>query len=48
MNDIAPLVISQECEEIKHEIAGNAVSLVFDGTTRLGEAMAVVLRFIDT
>lgn len=26
---------------------GNAVSVVFDGTTRLGEAMAVVLRFLD-
>lgn len=42
-----PLVISQEHEEIKREIAENAVSVVFDGTTRLGEAMAVVLRFID-
>ena len=27
---------------------GRPISVVFDGTTRLGEAMAVVVRYIDT
>ena len=47
MSDLVPLVISQEQENIKREITGNAVSVVFNGTTRLVEAMAVVLHFID-
>ena len=47
MSDVVPLVVSQEQEEIKQEILGRAVSVVFDGTTRLGEAMAIVIRFVD-
>ena len=45
MSDLVPLIISEEQEEIKLEMAGN---VMFYGTTRLGEAMAVVLRFIDS
>ena len=48
MSYLVPLIISEEQEEIKHEMAGNSVSVMFDGTTRLGEAMAVVLCFIDS
>ena len=47
MSDLVPLVVSQEQEEIKQEILGRAVSVVFDGTTRLGEIMAIVVRFVD-
>lgn len=47
MSDLVPFVVSQEQEEVKREILGRAVSVVFDGTTRLGEAMAIVIRFID-
>ena len=39
-----PLIISQE-QEVKHEIAGNAVSIVFTiRLSRLSEALAVVLH----
>ena len=48
MSDLVPLVLSQEVAQIKEEIADRPVSVVFDGTTRLGEAMAVVLRFVDS
>ena len=47
MSDLVPFVAFQEREEVKREILGRAVSVVFDGTTRLGEAMAIVIRFID-
>ena len=30
----------------KEEISGHNVSVIFDGTTRLGEALAIVVRFI--
>lgn len=31
---------------MKQEIAGRCVSVVFVGTTRLGEVLALILRFI--
>ena len=47
MSDLVPLVVSQEQADIKSEVSGRQVSVVFDGTTRLGEAMAIVVRYID-
>ena len=46
-SDLAPLICAQEQADIKAEISAKPVSVVFDGTTRLGEAMAVVVRFVD-
>ena len=47
MSDLVPLVVSQEQADIKSEVSGRQISVVFDGTTRLGEAMAIVVRYID-
>ena len=49
MCDLIPFIITQEKADIKAEIVGRPVSVVFDGTThaRLGEAMAIVIRFVD-
>lgn len=47
MSDLIPLLISQEQDDIKGEISGRSISGVSDGTTCLGEAMAVVVCFID-
>ena len=48
------LIFKQETGRIKHEISspGNVgmtrdVSVIFDGSTRLGEAIAIVVRFIN-
>lgn len=50
------LIFKQEIERIKHEISvpGNVemtltrdVSVIFDGSTRQGEAIAIIVRFID-
>ena len=48
MSDLVPLVLSQEVAQIKEEIADCPVSVAFDGITRLSEAMAVVLPFVDS
>ena len=48
MSDLIPLLVSQEQADIRGELSGRPISVVFDGTTRLGEAMAVVVRYIDT
>lgn len=34
-------------EENCREISGKPVSIIFDGTSRLGEALVIVLRFLD-
>ena len=48
MSDIVPFISSQEQALIKEELAGRDLSVIFDGTTRLGEAMAILVRFIDS
>ena len=45
---MVPLVVAQEQADMKAEIKGRQLSFVFDGTTRLGEALAIVIRFIDS
>lgn len=46
-SDLMPLIVSQEQTDVKSELSGRPVSVVFDGTTRLGETMAIVVRYID-
>lgn len=47
MHDLIPFVAEEEHKQIKKEVEGRDVSVIFDGTTRLGEALAVIIRFID-
>ena len=46
MSDLIPFIRQQEVAHIRQEIAGKKIAAIFDGTTRLGEAMVVVLRFM--
>ena len=45
--DYVPLILQKEQATIRQEIHGRYVSVIFDGTSRLGEALAVVIRFIS-
>lgn len=47
MADLIPLILAKEKHDISQEIHGRDVSVIFDGTSRLGEVMVMVLRFID-
>lgn len=40
------LVLKEEQSRIQGEIAGKKVSVILDGTSRLGEALAIVLRYV--
>jgi len=46
MRDLVQFVRSNEENKIKEELSEKFVSVIFDGTTRLGEAFAIVLRFV--
>ena len=47
MLDLVLFILNQECTRIRSELQGKYLSVVFDGTTRLGEVLAVVVRFIN-
>jgi len=40
MCDMIPFIQSEEQQQIKTELEGEKVSVIFDGTTRLGEALS--------
>ena len=47
MKDIIPSVLTKEQEKLKAELQEvKEVSVIFDGTARLGEALAIVVRYI--
>ena len=47
MHDYVPFILQQEEKCIYDEITGKVLSVVFDGTARLGEALAIILRFVS-
>uniref|UniRef100_A0A1X7V442 DUF4371 domain-containing protein n=1 Tax=Amphimedon queenslandica TaxID=400682 RepID=A0A1X7V442_AMPQE len=47
MYDLIPFVLDMEKDEIRSEIKDKNVSIVFDGTRRLGEVLAVIIRYFD-
>ena len=48
MNDLIPAVLEKEKEKLKAELHKvKEASIIFDGTARQGEALAIVLRFVQ-
>ena len=45
-NMLTSYQIEEACATL-FEIKGKSVSVIFDGTTRLGEALAIVVRFVS-
>ena len=45
--DIVPFVLKEEEAAIKEEISGKDLGVIFDGTTRFGEAIVIVLRYVS-
>ena len=42
--DLVPFIQKQELAKLRKEIDGKEVSVIFDGTTYLVEALAIVIR----
>ena len=47
LSDLIPFIREQEVAQIRQEIAGRKLSVIFDGTTRLREALVIVLQFVS-
>ena len=46
MLDLMPFILEEERSRIKEEIQGKFLSLIFDGTSRLGEVLAIVVCYV--
>ena len=46
MLDLIPVVLKQEKSRIQSKIFEQDVSVIFDVTSQLGEALAIVLHFV--
>ena len=47
LSDLISFVHHQAVQKISKEIEGKKVSVIFDGTIRMGEAMAILVRFVS-
>ena len=47
MLDLIPFILDEERGLIREEIKDKFVSVIFDGTSRLGEVLAIVLRYVE-
>ena len=47
MSDHIPFILKEEQATIRRELADKYISVIFDGTTHLGEALAVVVQFVS-
>ena len=47
MSDLVPFIQKQEKQLIFSELEGQYISIIFDGTCRLGEALCLVVRYIS-
>ena len=45
--DLEPFILKQEKDLLRSEVKGKKLSMVFDGTSRLGEVLAIVICFVD-
>ena len=49
LGELIPSVLQKEKETLKSELSeAKAVSTIFDGSTRLGEALAIIVGFVDS
>ena len=46
MIELVPFILQEECSCTRLEVQGKHTSMVFDGNTRLGEVLVVLLRYM--
>ena len=47
MANLIPYVLENEKTRLKLELGMRDISIIFDGTTRLGEVLVVAIRYLD-
>ncbi len=44
---LIPMILAREKDAVKEALSGSDVSVIFDGSTRLGEALVIIIRYVD-
>ena len=47
MMDMIPFILHERRTRVREEIQGKDIYIIFDGTARLGEALVLIVRFLD-
>ena len=47
LSDLIPFILKREKAQVMEELTGRFVSIIFDGTCRLGEALCLIVRFLS-
>ena len=47
LRELIPFILEQETQRLKEEIKGKHLSIIFDGTTHVCEALVVIVRYMD-
>ena len=47
LSDLIPFIRGEEQSKIRKMISNKQISVIFDGTTRLGEVLAIVIRYVS-
>ena len=47
LSEYISVILKEERKAVAEEIAGRSISVIFVGCCRLGEAISIVLRFVD-
>ena len=48
MSDLIPFILTQEKEKVKTAVLSKPISIIFDGTSRVGEVFVIIVRFVDS
>ena len=48
LRQLLPFILQNELQNLKEEIKGKHVSILFDGTTHVCEALVVMSRYLDS
>ena len=46
MRELIPFILEEEYKSIAKELLGKDASIIFDGTTRDGEALVLLIRYV--
>ena len=47
LRELVPFILEQETHRLKEEVRGKHLSIIFDGTTHVCEALVVIIRYME-
>ena len=48
LRQLIPFILNEEMDNLREQLSGKCISIIFDGTTHVAEAFVVVVRYVDS